>query len=230
MTKDTKQQGGVGARMLWRLLGYIMYHWHLALIALALSLCSNYLALRGPIYLGNAIDAISAEGGVQMDIVLANFFGMLVCYVCSAVLAYLLTLVMVNLSQKITYRMRKQLFETLTTLPVSYFDSHPTGDIVSRISYDIDTVNSTLSTDLVQVLSSVYTVFGSLYFMLTISPPLILVFAITVPISILFTRRKAKRSSRCSAREAKSSASSTALRRKCSRAPKRSAHTTAPRK
>lgn len=193
MTKDTKQQGGVGARMLWRLLGYIMYHWHLALIALALSLCSNYLALRGPIYLGNAIDAISAEGGVQMDIVLANFFGMLVCYVCSAVLAYLLTLVMVNLSQKITYRMRKQLFETLTTLPVSYFDSHPTGDIVSRISYDIDTVNSTLSTDLVQVLSSVYTVFGSLYFMLTISPPLILVFAITVPISILFTRRKAKK-------------------------------------
>ncbi len=179
--------------MLGRLLGYIMHNWHLALLALALSLCSNYLALRGPIYLGNAIDAISAEGGVQMDVVFTNFFGMLICYVFSAVLAYLLTLVMVNLSQKITYRMRKQLFETLTTLPVSYFDSHPTGDIVSRISYDIDTVNSTLSTDLVQVLSSVYTVLGSLYFMFTISPPLILVFAITVPISVLFTRRKAKK-------------------------------------
>jgi len=193
LTDKNTKQNKIGARMLLRLLGYIMHNWHLALPAVGLSLCSNYLALRGPIYLGNAIDAISAEGGVQMEVVLANFFGMLICYVCSAVLAYLLTLVMVNLSQRITYRMRKQLFETLTTLPVSYFDTHPTGDIVSRISYDIDTVNSTLSTDLVQVLSSIYTVLGSLYFMFTISPPLILVFAITVPISILFTRRKAKK-------------------------------------
>lgn len=193
MTNDTKRQNKPGSRMLLRLLGYIMHNWHLALLAVALSLCSNYLALRGPIYLGNAIDAISAAGGVQTDVVLANFFGMLICYAVSALLAYLLTLVMVNLSQKITYRMRKQLFESLTALPVSYFDTHPTGDIVSRISYDIDTVNSTLSTDLVQVLSSVYTVLGSLYFMFTISPPLILVFAVTVPISILFTRRKAKK-------------------------------------
>lgn len=193
MTDKNTKQNKIGARMFLRLLGYIMHNWHLALPAVALSLFSNYLALRGPIYLGNAIDAISAEGGVQMEVVLANFFGMLICYVCSAVLAYLLTLVMVNLSQRITYRMRKQLFETLTTLPVSYFDTHPTGDIVSRISYDIDTVNSTLSTDLVQVLSSIYAVLGSLYFMFTISPSLILVFAITVPISILFTRRKAKK-------------------------------------
>lgn len=193
MPEETKVKKKIGGRMLLRLSGYIMYHLHLALLALALSLFSNYLALRGPIYLGNAIDAIAAEGGVQMEVVLENFAGMLLCYVVSAVLAYLLTLVMVNLSQRITYRMRKQLFEKLTALPVSYFDSHPTGDTVSRISYDIDTVNSTLSTDLVQVLSSVYTVLGSLYFMFTISPPLILVFAITVPISILFTRRRAKK-------------------------------------
>ena len=193
MKNNDNTQGKNGTRMLLRLLGYIMHNWHLALPALALSLCSNYLAWRGPIYLGNAIDAIASEHGVQMDAVMQGFFGMLVCYVASAVLAYLLTLVMVNLSQKITYRMRKQLFESLTALPVSYFDTHPTGDIVSRISYDIDTVNSTLSTDLVQVLSSVYTVLGSLYFMFSISPPLILVFAITVPISILFTRRKAKK-------------------------------------
>lgn len=185
-------QKKIGGRMLLRLLGYIMHNWHLVLPALAFSLGSNYLALRGPIYLGNAIDAISAEGGVRMDVVTVNFFNMLVCYVTSAVLAYLLTLVMVNLSQRITYRMRKQVFENLLSLPVSYFDSHPTGDIISRISYDIDTVNSTLSTDLVQVLSSIYTVLGSLYFMFGISPPLILVFAVTVPISILFTRRKTK--------------------------------------
>ena len=182
-----------GAKLLPRLLGYILRNWQLAVPALACSLVANYLALLGPRYLGEAIDAIDAAGGVQLNVVWDCFWRMLLCYGCSAVLAYLLTFLMVHISQRITYRMRKQLFETLTTLPVSYFDTHPTGDIVSRISYDIDTVNSTLSTDLVQILTSLYTVIGSLYFMVRISPPMLLVFAVTVPISILFTRLKAKK-------------------------------------
>ena len=188
--EDKKRPGG---HIFFRILGYIFKYWPLALTGIVLSLASNYLALLGPRYLGNAMDAISAPGGVKMDVVYYNFWRMLVCYVLSAVLAYLLTLVMVQLSQKITYLMRRQLFENLTVLPVSYFDTHPTGDIISRISYDIDTVNSSLSTDLVQVLTSLYTVFGSLYFMFVISKPLILVFVITVPISILFTKHKAQK-------------------------------------
>ena len=99
----------------------------------------------------------------------------------------------IHLSQKIVYRMRRQLFEKLTSLPVNYFDTHATGDIISRISYDIDTVNATLSHDLIQVMTSLYTVFGSLIFMWHISKPLILVFAITVPVSILFTRFRSKK-------------------------------------
>ena len=182
-----------GGHIFFRILRYIFKYWPLALTGIVLSLASNYLALLGPRYLGSAMDAISAPGGVKMDVVYYNFWRMLVCYVLSAVLAYLLTLVMVQLSQKITYLMRRQLFENLTVLPVSYFDTHPTGDIISRISYDIDTVNSSLSTDLVQVLTSLYTVFGSLYFMFVISKPLILVFVITVPISILFTKHKAQK-------------------------------------
>lgn len=190
MNRTRKTASG---RVLRRLLGYLLRHWPLAALGLALSVASNYLALLGPRYLGEAIDAISSVGGVQMRVVMQNFWKMLLCYGASAVLAYLLTWTMVQLSQKIIYRMRKQLFENLTTLPVSYFDTHPTGDIVSRISYDIDTVNASLSADLVQVLSSIYTVLGSLYFMWIISKPMILVFAITVPISILFTREKAKK-------------------------------------
>ena len=188
--EDKKRPGG---HIFFRIIRYIFKYWPLALTGIVLSLASNYLALLGPRYLGSAMDAISAPGGVKMDVVYYNFWRMLVCYVLSAVLAYLLTLVMVQLSQKITYLMRRQLFENLTVLPVSYFDTHPTGDIISRISYDIDTVNSSLSTDLVQVLTSLYTVFGSLYFMFVISKPLILVFVITVPISILFTKHKAQK-------------------------------------
>lgn len=118
---------------------------------------------------------------------------MLVCYAASAVLSYVLAILMILLSQRIVYTMRKQLFEKLTSLPVSYFDTHTTGDIISRISYDIDTVNASLSNDLVQVMTSIYTVIGSLIFMWQISKPLIAVFAITVPISIFFTRFRAKR-------------------------------------
>jgi ATP-binding cassette subfamily B protein len=99
---------------------------------------------------------------------------------------------MIRLSQRITYTMRKQVFEKLTTLPVGYFDTHATGDIISRLSYDIDTINATLSHDLIQVMTSLYTVIGSLVFMWRISKPMILIFVLTVPVSILFTRYRSR--------------------------------------
>jgi ATP-binding cassette subfamily B protein len=88
--------------------------------------------------------------------------------------------------------MRKQVFEKLTTLPVNFFDTHATGDIISHLSYDIDTINSTLSHDLIQIMTSIYTVVGSLIFMWQISKPMILIFVLTVPVSLLFTRYRSK--------------------------------------
>ena len=192
-TAPQKQDKKTRGRVIVRLLRYMLKYWPILIIAIVVALTSNQLALMGPDYLGNAVDAIAAEGGVQMDVVMENFWKMLICYSVAAVFSYLMTVIMVTLSRKIIYTMRKQLFEKLTTLPVSYFDTHATGDIISRISYDIDTVNATLSTDLVQVITSIYTVLGSLYFMYQISKPLILVFAITVPISIIFTKYKTKK-------------------------------------
>ena len=179
--------------ILFRLFKYVFSHPFLFTFAIALSLLSNQLALLGPEYSGIAVDAIAAEGGVDFALVQENIIKMIFCYVLSAVFGYVLSVIMVVLGQKIVYTMRKQVFEKLGTLPVSYFDTHPTGDIVSRISYDIDTVNSTLSHDLVQIMTSVYTVVGSLIFMWYISKPMLIVFAITVPISILFTRYRAKK-------------------------------------
>lgn len=176
-----------------RLGGYILQYWPLFLLAVLLTLASNQLSLMGPKYSGDAIDAIAAESGVNFDAVWENVGRMLVCYAASAILSYLLAILMLRLSQRIVYTMRKQLFEKLTSLPVSYFDTHTTGDIISRISYDIDTVNASLSQDLVQVMTSIYTVVGSLVFMWQISRPLIAVFAITVPASIFFTRFRSKR-------------------------------------
>ena len=186
---DAKTTKGI----LKRILGYVMKYWHLFIPAVIMTLLSNQLSLLGPKYSGEAIDAIAQKSGVNFPLVQENIVKMIICYVLSALLSYVLAILMIYIGQKIVYTMRKQLFEKLTTLPVGYFDTHPTGDIISRISYDIDTINSTLSHDLVQIMTSLYTVIGSLIFMWNISRVLILVFALTVPTAIFFTKYRSKR-------------------------------------
>ncbi|MBR3869130.1 MAG: ABC transporter ATP-binding protein [Clostridia bacterium] len=176
-----------------RLGKYVLSQWHLFIPAVIFTLLSNQLSLLGPRYSGAAIDAIESASGVDYPVVWDNVIKMIICYAASAVLSYILAVVMIHLSQKITYKMRKELFEKLNTLPVSYFDTHSTGDIISHLSYDIDTINSTLSHDLVQVMTSIYTVVGSLIFMWQISKVMLLIFVFTVPVSILFTRYRSKK-------------------------------------
>ena len=176
-----------------RLSKYVLQQWPLFLIAVLLTLGANQLSLLGPRYSGAAIDAIELAEGVDFPTVWQNVAYMLGCYLLSALLSYALSVVMIHLSQRIISKMRGQVFEKLTTLPVSFFDTHATGDIISHLSYDIDTINSTLSHDLVQILTSIYTVVGSLVFMWQISKPMILIFALTVPVSLLFTRYRSKK-------------------------------------
>lgn len=176
-----------------RLSKYVLQQWPLFILALFLTLGANQLSLMGPRYSGAAIDAIELESGVDFGAVWENIGFMLACYIVSALLSYVLSVVMLHLSQRIIYKMRKQVFEKLTTLPVNFFDTHATGDIISHLSYDIDTINSTLSHDLIQIMTSIYTVVGSLIFMWKISRPMILIFALTVPVSILFTRYRSQR-------------------------------------
>ena len=191
--KNKKLDRKTAKSIFFRLCGYVLKYWYLFVPAIILTLVSNQLSLLGPKYSGNAIDAIAKAGGVDFDAVRYNVVRMLICYILSALMSYFLAVLMIHISQKIVYTMRRQLFEKLTSLPVGYFDMHPTGDIISRISYDIDTINSSLSHDLVQIMTSLYTVIGSLIFMWNISKPLIAVIAITVPASILFTRYRSKR-------------------------------------
>ena len=193
MAENKKLDGKTTRGIIVRLFGYIMKYWYLFLVALVFTFTSNWLSLMGPEYSGNAIDAIANENGVQFDVVWENVKMMVICYALSAAMSYALSVIMIKISQKIVRTMRAQLFKKLTELPVSFFDTTATGDIVSRISYDIDTVNSSLSHDLIQVMTSIYTVVGSLIFMWRISPPMIIVFVVTVPISIIFTRYRSKK-------------------------------------
>ncbi len=170
-----------------RLLRYMMHFRWLLLLALALTLFSNVFAMIGPKLSGNAIDCIAAEGGVDFAGVGYYVMLMLLFYLGSSVLSYLLSILMVHISRQVTLRMRRDLFERLSDMPVSFIDTHPVGDLISRIFYDTDTINTSLSSDVVHVLASLVTIVGSLVMMLSISPRLVLVFCVTIPLSLLIT-------------------------------------------
>ncbi len=181
-------------RVLLRLARYLLRHKWLVILAMGLMIASNLLALVGPKLSGLAVDAIGyGDEPVKLDRVFYYCGLMLAFYTASAVLSYMLAVVMIKLSQKIIYTMRRQIFDKLVDLPVSFFDTHATGDIISHMSYDVDTVNASLSHDLIQVCVSIITVTGSLIMMVSISPTLVGIFAITVPASIVFTRYKSKK-------------------------------------
>lgn len=176
-------------RILVRLWGYIYEYKWMFFTAIVLTLGSNLLSLLGPMLSGFAIDAIEpGKGAVDFERVFYYCGLMVVFYAASSLLAYILSVLMVNLSQKIVYRMRKDVFDKLSELPVGYFDRYQIGDIISRITYDIDTVNASLSDNLVQIFTSIITVAGSLIMMIVISPVLVLVFVVTIPVSVLLTR------------------------------------------
>ena len=182
---------GALLRRLWRYLGRNRL---LLVLALLLSLTSSLLALYGPKLSGTAINAIDlGEGKVDLDTVVRCAALMAVFYIVSAGLTYLLNIVMIRLSRRVSKQMRHDVFERLSALPVSYFDRFQTGDIISTITYDVDTVNQSLSTDLLQILQSVVTVTVSFAMMLSIAPQLVLIFLVTIPITIVFTRWQTKR-------------------------------------
>ena len=183
----------VGAVLL-RLWKYMGRNSLLVVLALVLSLSSSLLALYGPKLSGHAINAIDLGAGkVDMETVLRCALLMVVFYATSAVLTYLLNMVVIRLSRTISKQMRHDVFEKLTALPVGYFDRYQTGDIISTITYDIDTVNTSLSSDMLQILQSTVTIIVSFIMMLTIAPRLVLVFVVTIPVTILFTRWLTKR-------------------------------------
>lgn len=176
-----------------RLLGYMMRHRWMALGAIVLTVTGNLLALLGPMLSGYAIDAIgTGPGEADFQRIFSYCALMLLFYLISSVMAYLLSVLMVKLSQRVAYQLRADLFNKLVDLPVRFFDGHQTGDIISRVSYDIDTVTSSLSNDFLQIAASSIMVLGSLGMMLSIAPPLIVVFVVTVPISVLFIRYRTR--------------------------------------
>ncbi len=176
-----------------RRLGKYLARYRLLLAsAVVLSVTGNVLALLSPKLSGLAIDAIR-PGNVDMPVVVYYVGWMVALSAISALMNWGLSALMIAISRRMVKQMRTDLFHQLTVLPVSFFDTHQTGDVISVLSYDVDTVGASLSTDLVQILSSAITVIGSFSMMVSISPKLLIVFLFTIPVSILFTRYRSRK-------------------------------------
>lgn len=164
------------------------------LLLLVLLMAGNLLSLAAPLLSGRAMDAVGIRaGGVDFPGVFRNCAGMLGCYALSSLLNYVVSSRLIRTAQAVSHDLRKAAFDHMSELPVDYFDTHPAGDLISRVCYDVDTVNATLSTDLLQLGTSVFTVAGSFLMLLILSPRLTLVFLVTVPLSAALTRFQMKR-------------------------------------
>ena len=183
----TRQPASQVLKKLWRYLA--RYQW-LIIAASLLSVVSNILALLSPKLSGAAIDAI-LPGDVHFPVVIRYVLLMVLVAALSAGLSWLLSAMMIRLSRSVVKQMRADLFNHMTRLPVSFFDTHQTGDVISILSYDVDTVGASISTDLTQILTSLITVAGSFTMMLTISPVRMIIFLFTIPMSMLFTKHRA---------------------------------------
>jgi ATP-binding cassette subfamily B protein len=179
----------INIKLLLRLWKYLGRYKKGLFFAIFLSVLSNTLSLLGPMLSGLAIDEVTAGTGAVNFSKVFFYCGLMIgFYVLSSALSYTLSTVMINITQKVVVAMRRDIFNKMAELPVPWFDNFQAGDIISRFSYDIDTIAASLSSDTVQIFSSVITVVGSFILMLLISPKLLIIFIVTIPVSILTTR------------------------------------------
>lgn len=172
-----------------RLWAYLFHYKWMLITATILMVISNSFSLVGPYLSGLAINSIQpGEGEVLFQQVFFYVGLMIGFFVLSSVLEYFMQILMIRLTQRTIRRLRRDVFNKMAELPVGFFDKHQTGDIISRITYDIDTINQSLQNDFIQIVTSAITIIGSLTMMLIISPILTLVFGVTIPASILLTK------------------------------------------
>ena len=151
------------------------------------SLAGTALSLLGPQVCGLAIDEIKTDGTTDMSMIWRYAAILVAVYIASGVLTYLSSIGLSYLSRCVIKRIRTDIFARLMSLPVSYFDTRQAGDIISVLSYDLDTLGESLANDVMMVLTSVVTIVGSLIMMLVTAPVLVVVFVVTIPLSALFT-------------------------------------------
>ncbi|MDE7246198.1 MAG: ABC transporter ATP-binding protein/permease, partial [Oscillospiraceae bacterium] len=176
------------------LLGYVgQSKWLLAVVALCLVL-NTVCTVSGSYMIRPLINDCIVPGDFQK---LAKMLILMACiYICAAVLSFTYTRIMVHISQKTTHAIRQDLFTKMQDLPLSYFDTHTHGELMSRYTNDIETVNEILNNGLVSLVSGTLTFVGVVCMMLYLSPVLFLVTVFSLALMFLVIMTVGKRSRR----------------------------------
>ncbi|MFB3163704.1 ABC transporter ATP-binding protein [Neobacillus sp. 179-J 1A1 HS] len=156
---------------------------------------SAALSLLSPFLIGKAVDAISLKKQVDFNFLEVMIVILISAFILDAVLTFLQGWLMAGVSQRIVKRLRDALFKKLQKLPVAFFDKRTHGELMSRLSNDIDNVSSTISQSTTQLMSGVIVISGSFIMMLILSPILTVASLVTVPLVFLLTKTIAKRTS-----------------------------------
>ena len=154
---------------------------------------STVFNIRGPKVMGQAVTEIytglvakvQGTGGIDFDKILSILALMLGLYGLAALLQFLQSWLMTGISQKICYRMRREISEKIQRLPMAYFEKRTVGEVLSRITNDVDTLGQSMGQSITQLITSVATIIGVLYMMLTISPLMTLIALVILPVSAL---------------------------------------------
>lgn len=183
------------AHTLFRLLSIYAKQWKYILAAIFLTLVSVLLSLSVPLLIGYAVNTFD----ISSNLVNAPLLGQILLVLLAAYLAnwFVTTLngwMMAGVSQNLVKSMRQTLYKKLQHLPLKFYDTHPHGDTMSRITNDIDNISSTIAQTTTELFSSILNITGSLVMMLVLSIPLTLVALISIPLVLLLTRSIASRS------------------------------------
>ena len=174
-----------------KLLGYVGKHKIAVFFAIAFAMCSVLFNIVGPKVLGEVttklyeglVAKVAGTGSVDFDWIGRTLLLLLGLYLASSACNLVQGWLMTGVTQKICYRMRKEIAHKITVVPMSYFNGHSKGDVLSRITNDVDTLGQSLNQSVTQLITSVTQIVGVLVMMLSISLPLTGVVVITLPIA-----------------------------------------------
>ena len=187
-----------------KLMGYLTQYKIGLLLVVIFAIGSTIFNIAGPKILGKAttelfhglISKVSGGSGIDFDKIAKLLIGLMCLYVCSALFSFIQGYIMTGVSQKLTYRMRKEISEKIDRLPMGYFDKMTHGEILSRITNDVDTLSQSLNQSATQVITSVATIIGVLVMMLSISPLMTVIAILILPLSMGLIGMIVKRSQR----------------------------------
>ncbi len=163
------------------------------IIVMIFAVASTVFNVIGPKILSRAttelfhglMSKLSGGSGIDFTKIGRILTGLLCIYLCSALFSFIQGWIMTGISQKMTFRMRREISEKINRMPMKYFESRTVGEVLSRITNDVDTMGQSLNQSVTQLITSVATIIGVLIMMLTISPLMTLIAIVILPVSML---------------------------------------------